>query len=500
MTISGGAAALGGSLSTAGGSGGSQIGTLGQPCATGAYACAGHAQRQQIACVNGVWAPNGTCPVGQYCDSRAGADVGACAPIVAACVDAVGNTFCDALSRVACGPDLVSTHKLEECVSQACVAGECTGVCTPGAKKCSGNAAQTCDDNGAWAPPIACVNQACTGDGLCSGVCTPGTKKCSDGSSAQTCDSTGASWGTATACPDSAPACTGAGECGSPPSCSGLAASCGVSGSENCCTTVTIPGGTFNRSNNAVYPATVSDFRLDYYEVTVGRFRKFWVASGFSMIPTGAGKNVNNASDAGWDNAWNVYLQGSTSTMTSALKCDTTFQTWTDAVGANEDRPMNCVNWYEAQAFCTWDGGRLPTEAEWNYAAAGGNEQRVYPWGATAPAADASLAVYGCYYNGTNSCEALDIAPVGSVLAGNGKWGQADLAGNIWEWTQDQYSEQYQANCNNCANLTSVGNRTVRGGAYDYDAAFLTSTERIALSGSPESRFNNIGMRCARNR
>ena len=50
------------------------------------------------------------------------------------------------------------------------------------------------------------------------------------------------------------------------------------------------------------------------------------------------------------------------------------------APGANESLPINCITWYEAFAFCAWDGGFLPTEAEWNYAAAGGSEQRAYPW------------------------------------------------------------------------------------------------------------------------
>jgi len=112
---------------------------------------------------------------------------------------------------------------------------------------------------------------------------------------------------------------------------------------------------------------------------------------------------------------------------------------------------MNCIDWYVSLAFCIWDGGRLPTEAEWNYAAAAGSEQRQYPWGATVPTADASLAVYNCYFNSTGICSGVSqIAPVGSVTAGNGKWGQSDLAGNVYEWTLDSFASPYtQIPCSN---------------------------------------------------
>ena len=96
--------------------------------------------------------------------------------------------------------------------------------------------------------------------------------------------------------------------------------------------------------------------------------------------------------------------------------------TWTDAPGDNEQLPMNCVGFYEAFAFCLWDGGRLPTEAEWESVAAGGEENRLYPWGSTAPGADAMHAVHGCYYDGVDTCDGLvDIAPVGSAPMGNGR-------------------------------------------------------------------------------
>jgi formylglycine-generating enzyme required for sulfatase activity len=112
------------------------------------------------------------------------------------------------------------------------------------------------------------------------------------------------------------------------------------------------------------YPAEVSDFRLDTYEVTVGRFRKFVAAYSQTMIAAGAGANPNNASDTGWSTAWNASLDAGSEALATALKCFGSYQTWTDAPGsaAAESLPINCIDWFEAEAFCIWDGGRLPTE------------------------------------------------------------------------------------------------------------------------------------------
>jgi formylglycine-generating enzyme required for sulfatase activity len=192
-------------------------------------------------------------------------------------------------------------------------------------------------------------------------------------------------------------------------------------------------------------------------------------------------------------------LPSDAAALISAVKCYG--GSWTDAPGSNENLPINCIGWHTAQAFCTWDGGRLPTEAEWNYAAAGGSEQRVFPWGATVPGANVSLAVHGCYYYGTGtSCEPLlDIAPVGSVIAGNGKWGQSDLAGNLSEWSQDWYVDPYPVPCNDCAYLTSSVARLCRGGDYLYEAGTDVTTARRA-GVNPSARGSRLGFRCARNR
>ncbi len=288
---------------------------------------------------------------------------------------------------------------------------------------------------------------------------------------------------------------------GTPPSCRGLAATCGPSGNDDCCTSLMVPGGTFYRSYDGVastdmsYPATVADFYLDKYEITVGRFRAFVKAGmGTEASPPASGAGANPAiAGSGWDSTWNTNLAADTAALTAAISCDATYQTWTETAQGNESQPMNCLDWYTAFAFCAWDGGRLPTEAEWNYAASGGNEQRYYPWSSppTSTTINDSYAVYQC----DGSCIPLNVGS--KSPKGDGKWGQTDLAGNVWEWTLDWY-DTYQMPCDNCADITdtSGSSRVVRGGFFDSGvASYLRSASR---GGSyPVYDYVYIGARCA---
>jgi formylglycine-generating enzyme required for sulfatase activity len=302
---------------------------------------------------------------------------------------------------------------------------------------------------------------------------------------------------------------------GNLPSCTGLAVNCGSGLNDSCCSSPVVNGGTYYRSYDVATdgkypsqsnPATVSDFRFDRYEVTVGRFRKFVNAgkgTQASPPPSGAGANPYIAG-SGWDSSWNASLLADTATLTgsSGVNCDATYQTWTASAGSNEDKPINCVSWFEAFAFCAWDQGFLPTEAEWNYAAAGGSDQRAYPWSnpPASVAIDCSYANYhinnpaGTYcVNGTTGAA----NNVGSESPkGDGKWGQSDLAGNVSEWNLDWYAATYTNPCADCANLTPSSNsRVMRGASFD---SANPSDLRASSRNTVAYRNVGTGFRCAR--
>jgi len=284
----------------------------------------------------------------------------------------------------------------------------------------------------------------------------------------------------------------------------------GGSGCESCCTSLDVTGGTYFRTytNSGVGPAgeadpaTVSGFRLDKYLVTVGRFRQFVAAWNAGYGPqAGSGKHTHlnggqglaNSGDpgtyeTGWDATdWNAEVAPTGSN----LACMPPYDTWTSTAGAQENLPINCVNWWESYAFCIWDGGFLPSEAEWEYAAAGGSQQREYPWGSTDPG---NGTEYANYMGGP-------ITPVGSATLGAGLWGQLDLVGNVWQWNVD-WAAALSDPCVNCAQITPSSGRVYRGG--DYYILF-PSALRVSPSGGfngneypPSNRDWVIGFRCAR--
>jgi len=148
-----------------------------------------------------------------------------------------------------------------------------------------------------------------------------------------------------------------------------------------------------------------------------------------------------------------------------------------------DDYPVLAVNWFQANAYCNWASRQLPTEAQWEYAARGGIAGATYPWG---EGIDCSRANYsGCVGETTE---------VGSYSP-NG-YGLYDMAGNVWEWVVDYFSDSYSsASVTNPTGPTSGGYRVIRGGTWDDDANSLRVTNRYGVT--PERQNASIGFRCA---
>jgi sulfatase modifying factor 1 len=382
---------------------------------------------------------------------------------------------------------------------------------------------------------------------LDGGACaSPGLTRCSGASGVQICGADG-TWGAALACATGSCAQGGCvGQTTSASSCDGGGYgidTCGLGNEVSCCTSLEVPGGSYARTfdegdtgdsgepllaadggpTGLADPATVSGFRLDAFEVTAGRFRSFIAAltSGSVSLADGSGKHAHlnggqglggGGSGGGFEPGWNAadfaqYLHtgpDAPALWSADLQCtDRPGATWTDAPGPSDALPVTCANWFQAYAFCIWDGGFLPSEAEWELAAAGGGQQRPYPWGASFDGTS-DFAVIGCDYLGDagHCSDPTGISAPGTIATkGAGPWGHLDMAGNTWEWTYD-YPGDFPASCVNCANLSPGGtdaglSRVDKGGGYDSPAAYARTTTR-GLPTKEDAGIHNIGFRCAR--
>ncbi len=305
---------------------------------------------------------------------------------------------------------------------------------------------------------------------------------------------------------------------------------------------VYIPGGTFMmggdnaQADKDEYPkhkVTVDAFFMDEHEVTNAQFKKFVDATGYvttaekkpdweelkKQLPPGTPKPDDNQLVA----ASLVFTPPN-----QAVDLNNYSQWWSWVPGANwqhpngpnsnidgkENYPVIHISWDDAMTYCKWAGKRLPTEAEWEFAARGGFKDKIYPWGDENIALGKAKANSwdGNFPNANSERDGFkDLAPV-KQFAPNG-YKLYDMGGNVWEWCADWYRNDYYEKVNLLEGIKNpkgpadsydpdepyTPKKVARGGSYMCNDSYC-SGYRVArrMKSSYDSGLSNMGFRCVR--
>ena len=304
---------------------------------------------------------------------------------------------------------------------------------------------------------------------------------------------------------------------------------------------VLIPAGKFEMGgdNNQAMPdeypkhwVSVDSFYMDATEVTNAQFKKFVDATGYittaerkpdweeikKSLPPGTARPPDSVMVA----ASLVFVQSD-----KPLRMENYMQWWSWVPGADwqhpqgpqsniigkENFPVVHISWYDAQAYCQWAGKRLPTEAEWEFAARGGLINHIYPWGnepvnSGKPKANSWEGNFP--YSNTQKDGYTRAAPVKS-FAPNG-YGLYDMAGNVWEWCSDWYSNDYYQTFKGKSASNPQGpahsynredpytpKRVLRGGSFLCNDSYC-SGYRVArrMKSSADTGLEHTGFRCVK--
>lgn len=243
-------------------------------------------------------------------------------------------------------------------------------------------------------------------------------------------------------------------------------------------------GMPFERPSHFV---AVDDFRIDEHEVTVAEFARFVEATQYKT----------DAEKFGWSGVFDF----ESGVWTRVDGADWLHPEGPSSV-ANPDEPVCQVSWFDAEAYAKWAGKRLPTEAEFEFAARGGLEGRKYAWGDVLKPDGRLMANYwqGSFPEHNSRDDGfLGRAPVKSFPS-NG-YGLSDMTGNVWEWTSDWFDPEFYAASpeRNPRGAATGRERSIRGGSFLCADNFCSNYRVAGRSHSPpDSGLSNLGFRCAK--
>ncbi len=276
---------------------------------------------------------------------------------------------------------------------------------------------------------------------------------------------------------------------------------------------IDLPGGAFTMGNDAGYgyrgdgegPAhevVLSPFSIAPRAVTNEQFARFAAATG----------HRTEAETFGWSFVFGGLLPADFPPTRAVASAPWWRQVegadWAHPEGPQSDwrerpeHPVVHVSWNDAAAFCAWTGARLPTEAEWEYAARGGLEGARFPWGEELePGGEHRMNVFQGEFPARNTCADghAGTAAVGSYPA-NG-YGLFEMTGNVWEWTADWFDPGYYAASprEDPRGPERGALRVQRGGSYLCHASYCNRYRVDARSSnSPDSSTGNLGFRVVR--
>ena len=276
---------------------------------------------------------------------------------------------------------------------------------------------------------------------------------------------------------------------------------------------VPLPGGTFLMGTDATYgyrqdgegPAhevVLVPFSISRFAVTNAQFAAFVHATGYRT----------EAEVFGWSFVFAAFVPEGFPPTRAVVGAEWWRQIegadWAHPEGPQSsidergDHPVVHVSWSDARAFCAWAAARLPTEAEWEYAARGGLSGMPFPWGdELEPGGDHHMNVFQGRFPSQNTAADgyAGTAPVGAFPP-NG-YGLHQMTGNAWEWTADWFDPRYYARSprENPQGPAAGAARVMRGGSYLCHASYCNRYRVDARSSNtPDSSTGNLGFRIAR--